>query len=235
MQKSFTIHDLPVEERPRERLVKFGEEVLSAQELLQLILGRGIAGESVVVTAQKLLSQFGSLQKLAEANIEELSSIRGIGLAKAAQLKACFEVAKRINLPEEEIQLYDKRKKQYVMNAEDLYKLVKVKIKKYSKEHFFIASLDNRNKLLGIDEIFVGTLTASLVHPRETFEAAIRRKAVDIILLHNHPSSNPKPSTADLEITKRLVEAGKILGIKVLNHIIITKENYFSFQDKGLI
>lgn len=235
MPKSFTIHDLPAEERPRERLVKFGEQALSGQELLQLILGRGIAGESVAVTAQKLLAEFGNLQKLSEASIEELSSIKGIGLAKAAQLKACFEIAERINLPEEQVQLYDKRRKLYVTNAEDLYKLVKTKIKGYSKEHFFIASLDSRNKLLGIDEISVGTLTASLVQPRETFESAMRRKAVKIILLHNHPSDDPEPSSADLEITKRLVEAGKLLGIKIVNHVIITKENYFSFQDKGLI
>ena len=235
MAKSFTLHDLPSDERPRERLVKFGEQALSAQELLQLILGRGIAGESVVVTAQKLLTQFGSLQKLSEASIEELSSIKGIGPAKAAQIKAVFEVARRVNLSTQSNQLYDRRKKRYVMEAGDLYKLIKVKLKNYSKEHFFIASLDNRNKLLSIDAISTGTLTASLVHPRETFETAISKKAERIILLHNHPSESPEPSKNDLVITRRLVEAGKILGIKVIDHIIITKKEYFSLKDKGLI
>src|SRR3989338_11541856 len=139
MSKSFTIHDLPKEERPRERLVKFGEQALSAQELLQLILGRGIAGESVVVTAQKLLSQFGSLQKLAEASIEELSLIKGIGLAKATQIKAVFEIGRRVStqaMPYKSKELTDPRK---------VYRLIKSKLKDYYKEHFYMIALNSRS------------------------------------------------------------------------------------------
>lgn len=227
MNKSFTIHDLPKEERPRERLVKFGEQALSAQELLQLILGRGIAGESVVVTAQKLLSQFGSLQKLSEASIEELSSIRGIGIAKATQIKAAVEIGRRIS---SQVPAY---KKKELLNPEKVFKLVRSKLKDYSKERFYLIALDSRN--WSIHEVSLGTLNVSIVHPREVFAEAIKSKAASVIIAHNHPSGDPEPSKNDLEITKRLVEAGKILGIEVVDHIIVTKIKFFSFKERGLI
>lgn len=227
MSKSFTIHDLPKEERPRERLVKFGEQALSAQELLQVILGRGIAGESVVVTAQKLLSRFGSLQKLAEASIEELSLIKGIGLAKAAQIKAVFEIGRRIST---QTPAY---KKKELLNPEKVAKLVRSKLKDYSKEHFYLIALDSRN--WSIHEVSLGTLNASIVHPREAFAEAIKSKAASVIIAHNHPSGDPEPSQDDLEITKRLVEAGKILDIEVLDHIIATKETFLSMKEKGIL
>ncbi|MBL7095832.1 DNA repair protein RadC [candidate division KSB1 bacterium] len=227
MSKSFTIHDLPKEERPRERLVKFGEQALSVQELLQLILGRGIAGESVVVTAQKLLSQFGSLQKLSEASIEELSSIKGIGLAKAAQIKAVFEIGRRLStqiLPYKSKELTD---------PEKVYRLIKSKLKDYHKEHFYIIVLNSRN--WSVAEVSVGSLNASIVHPREVFAEAIKNKAASVIFVHNHPSGDPEPSEGDLVVTKRLVEAGKILEIEVVDHIIITNTNFLSFKERKLL
>ncbi len=227
MSKSFTIHDLPKEERPRERLVKFGEQALSVQELLQLILGRGVAGESVVITAQKLLSQFGGLQKLAEASIEELSLVKGIGIAKATQIKAVFEIGRRLSTqttPYKSKELTDPKK---------VYRLIKNKLKDYHKEHFYIIVLNSRN--WSVAEVSVGSLDASIVHPREVFSEAIKNKAASVIFVHNHPSGDPEPSEDDLEITKRLVEAGKILGIKVIDHIIITKDGFLSFKDKGLL
>lgn len=227
MSKTFTINDLPKEERPRERLVKFGEQALSAQELLQLILGRGVAGESIAVIAQKLLSHFGSLQKLSEASIEELSSIKGIGLAKATQIKAVFEIGHRVStqtLP---------YKNKELTNSEKVYQLIKNKLKNYHKEHFYIIALNSRNH--SIAEISVGSLDASIVHPREVFADAIKSKAASVIFVHNHPSDNLEPSEDDLLITKRLVEAGKILGIEVVDHVIITKNNFLSFKNKGLI
>lgn len=227
MSKSFTIHDLPVDERPRERLVKFGEQALSAQELLQLILGRGIAGESVVVTAQKLLSQFGSLQRLAEASIEELSLIKGIGLAKAAQIKAAFEIGRRLStqaVPYKSKELTD---------PEKVYRLIKSKLKDYHKEHFYIIVLNSRN--WSVAEVSIGSLNASIVHPREVFAEAIKNKAASVIFVHNHPSGDPEPSEGDLVTTKRLVEAGKILEIEVVDHIIITKTGFISFKEKNLL
>jgi len=227
MSKSFTIHDLPADERPRERLVKFGEQALSAQELLQLILGRGVAGESVTVTAQKLLAQFGSLQKLAEASIEELSSIKGIGLAKAAQIKATFEISRRLST---QTPIY---KSKELTDPEKVYRLIKSKLKDYHKEHFYIIVLNSRNH--SIAEVSVGSLNASIVHPREVFAEAIKNKAASVIFAHNHPSGDPEPSEDDLVITKKLVESGKILGIEVFDHIIVVKDNFFSFKNKGII
>jgi DNA repair protein RadC len=227
MSKSFTIHDLPKDERPRERLVKFGEQTLSAQELLQLILGRGVAGESVAVTAQKLLTQFGSLQKLAEASIEELSSIKGIGLAKAAQIKAAFEIGRRLSTQAPSY------KSKELADPEKVYRLVKSKLKDYHKEHFYIIALNSRNN--SVAEISIGSLNASIVHPREVFAEAIKSKAASVIFVHNHPSGDPEPSEDDLLLTKKLVESGKILGIEVMDHIIVAKNDFFSFKHKGLI
>lgn len=227
MTQSFTIHDLPKEERPRERLVKFGEQALSAQELLQLILGRGVAGESVAVMAQKLLTQFGSLQKLAEASIEELSSIKGIGLAKAAQIKAAFELGNRL------FNQTPAYKSKELTNPESVYKLVRAKLKDFNKEHFYLISLNSRN--YSISEVSIGTLNANLVHPREVFGDAIKSKAASVILAHNHPSGDPDPSEDDLVITRRLVEAGKIMGIEINDHVIVTQNGFFSFRDKKLI
>ena len=227
MDKSFTIHDLPKEERPRERLVKFGEQALSAQELLQLILGRGIAGESVTVTAQKLLTRFGSLQKLAEASVEELSSIKGIGLAKATQIKAVFEIGRRFSTQTAPY------KSKELTDPEKVYKLIKSKLKDYHKEHFYMIALNSRNH--SIAEISIGSLNSSIVHPREVFSEAIKNKAASVIFVHNHPSGDPEPSEDDLEITKQLAKAGKILGIEMIDHIITTKTNFISFKEKKLI
>ena len=227
MNKSFTIHDLPSDERPRERLVKFGEHALSVQELLQLILGRGVAGESVAVTSQKLLTQFGSLQKLAEASIEELSLIKGIGLAKAAQIKAVFEIGRRLST-----QILPYKSKE-IANPKNVYKLIKNKLKNYHKEHFYIITLDSRN--WSIAEVSIGSLNASVVHPREAFAEAIKNNAASVIFAHNHPSGDPEPSEDDLEITKKLVESGKILGIEVVDHVIVVKDDFFSFKKKGLV
>ena len=227
MSKSFTIHDLPKEERPRERLVKFGEQALSVQELLQLILGRGIAGESVVVTAQKLLLQFGSLQKLAETSIEELSSVKGIGLAKATQIKAVFEIGRRLSTQAAPY------KSKELTDPEKVYRLIKSKLKDYHREHFYVIALSSRNH--SIAEVSVGTLNASIVHPREVFAEAIKNKAASVIFVHNHPSGDPEPSEGDLVVTKRLVEAGKILEIEVVDHIIITNNNFLSFKERKLL
>ncbi len=229
--KSYTLHDLPIDERPRERLVKYGVESLSICELLSLIFGRGVKGESVINISQKLLANFISLNQLSEASVEELKEIKGLGLAKACQLKACFEIAKR--LVKEEAS--NKNKTVIIKSPKDIFPLLKEKIINAHKEYFMVVSLDNRNKVISIDTVSIGTLNSSLIHPRETFEIAIKNHAAAIIICHNHPSSELKPSEDDLIVTKNLVEAGKLLGIEISDHLIITKNRHFSFKEKKLI
>jgi DNA repair protein RadC len=242
---SFTVRDMPKAERPRERLQRFGVEVLSAQELLALLIGRGVAHRSVLDIAQELMSKFGSIRAISEATIEELSQIKGVGTAKAAQLKACFELGKRQELEtEHDFDDYD------VKNPQTAVKAIRAGIKDKSKEHFKLIILNTRNKITAINDVSTGTLNASLVHPREVFREAIKKSASSVILVHNHPSGDPEPSEEDLKITRRLVEAGRIIGIEVLDHIIIgkniiksntvergkiEKEGFCSLKEKGLI
>ncbi len=228
MKKSFTIHDLPLSERPRERLQKLGIEALSAQEILALILGRGVSGESVMVTAQRLLSQFGSLRGIAGASVEELSGVKGIGVAKASQLKAAFELANRLEgYP-------DAGGKPVVKTPDEVVSLVKARLKGKKKEHFLALLLDTRNQLIKVSEISVGSLDSSIVHPREVFKEVISASAASVIFVHNHPSGVPEASEDDVKLTKRLVEAGEIMGIDVLDHIIIGDKKYLSLKREGL-
>ena len=227
-KKSFTIHDLPLSERPRERLQKFGVEALSAQEILALILGRGISGESVMVTAQRLLSQFGSVKGIAGASVEELSQVKGIGLAKASQIKAAFELANRLEGYSEA------GDKPIVKTPEDVAGLVEGRLKGKKKEHFLALMLDTRSRLIKVAEISIGSLDSSIVHPREVFKEAISATAASVIFVHNHPSGDPTASEDDVKLTKRLAEAGDIMGIDVLDHVIIGDKEYLSLKREGL-
>ena len=223
-----TIHDLPISERPRERLQKLGVDALSAQEILALILGRGISGESVMVTAQRLLSQFGNLKGIASASVEELSQVRGIGVAKASQIKAAFELANRLEGYSEA------GDKPLVKTPEDVAGLVRGRLKGKKKEYFLALLLDTRSRLIKVSEISVGSLDSSIVHPREVFKEAISASAASVIFVHNHPSGDPEASEDDIKLTKRLAEAGEIVGIEVLDHIIISDKNYLSLKRQGL-
>ncbi|MBI2573776.1 MAG: DNA repair protein RadC [Candidatus Wildermuthbacteria bacterium] len=235
MKNFFTLRDLPVAERPRERLEKYGAEALSAQELLALVLGRGVRGESVMMTVQRLLSAFGSLGGVMDASLQDLRKHKGIGIAKAGQIKACLEIARRSAAQKAAVQDTPNKKDGRVCSPREVYAIVQNKLREYAKEHFFVLSFDARNKFLGMDTVSVGTLNASLVHPREAFESAIRRHADHIVIAHNHPSGDPDPSNEDVEVTKRLFNGGNILGIELVDHVIVTKTGYKSFKEQGLL
>lgn len=228
MKKSFTVRDLPPEERPRERLQKVGAGNLSDQELLALILGRGTAGESVLDAARKLLTEFGTLHNLAAATVEELTGMRGIGLAKAAQIKAAFELADRLT---DKLKVGEKIE---CKNPEDVAVYMSARLRGKKKEHFMAVLLDTRNRLLKTVEISIGSLDTSLAHPREVFKEAISASAASVIVVHNHPSGDCTPSADDVELTKRLFSAGEIIGITLLDHIIVSDSGYVSLKSKGL-
>jgi len=224
---SFTIHDLPQDERPRERLQRYGAEALSAAEILALIMGRGISGESVMVTAQRLLSQFGDLEGISGASVEELLQVRGIGLAKAAQIMAAFELANRLDSHQGASQ------QPLVKSPKDVAAVVGSRFRGKKKEHFLALFLDTRSRLIKVSEISVGSLDTSVVHPREVFKEALAASAASVIFAHNHPSGDTTPSEEDIGLSKRLAEAGQIMGVDVLDHIIFASGDYLSLKRQG--
>ncbi len=228
MKTSLTVRDLPLSERPRERLARLGAETLSEQELLACILGRGIAGESVLVSARRLLAAFGSVRGIAEASVEQLVHVHGIGPAKAVQLKAAVELARRI--------APTPNGRRPVIDSQDAAAaLVRPHLLDKKKEHFVALLLDNRHQLIRMSPIAIGSLSATVVHPRELFKEAIAASAAAIIVAHNHPSGDPDPSAHDLDLTRRLVEAGALLGIEVLDHLIVGSEGIVSLRARGVI
>lgn len=228
MVKNYTLHDLPAEERPRERLEKIGVDNLSIQELLALIIERGRRGQNVLSIAQNLLAEFGSLTKIKEASLKELQQVKGVGFATACKLKAAFKLG-------EKALAKHKRCGQKIESPEDVYHLLKQDLAAKKKEHFVVLSLSSRSRLISVDRISVGTLNANLAHPREIFQAGIQNSAASLILVHNHPSGELEPSADDLMITQKLKKAGQILDIEVADHIIIAADGFFSFAENKLL
>jgi DNA repair protein RadC len=216
--------NIPKIDRPREKLIQYGPEKLSNSELLALLLRSGNKDINAIELAEKILKKFGA-KKLPNLIFKDLNEISGLGPAKACEIIACFELGKRL-LKDKKAQIY--------LTPKEIWEELR-DLRNHKKEHFVIFYLDSRNQEIKREIISIGSLNANLVHPREVFEPAVRNLAAQIILAHNHPSGDPTPSEDDLEITKRLIEAGKILGIEVIDHIIVTKNNFYSFKEKDLI
>ena len=222
------IRDYPKEERPRERFLQDGPQSLSNQELLALLLRTGSKEESVLQLSNRLIKAFEGLRLLKEASVEEMTEIKGIGEAKAIQILAAVELGRRIH------KLNDQDR--YVIRSpEDGANYCMEEMRFLSQEHFVCLYLNTKNQVLHKRTVFIGSLNASIVHPREVFKEAFRRSAASIICLHNHPSGDPSPSREDIDVTKRLVECGKIMGIEVLDHIIIGEHKYVSLKEKGYL
>lgn len=218
------IKELPKIERPREKLIHYGPEKLSDAELLAIIFRTGKKGVSAIDLAKRLLRNFSD-DKFIKLNIKDLRNIDGIGVTKACQLVACLELGRRY---------FAKNNSNLINSPEDIWKELR-DVRNSKKEHFVVFYVDSRNSLIRKDIVSIGTLNTSLVHPREVFEPAVNNFAAQIILAHNHPSGDPDPSDDDIEITKRLIKAGEIMGIEVVDHVVVADHNFFSFKEKGLI
>ncbi len=222
------IRDFPQDERPRERFIQNGPESLSNHELIAILLRTGTKDESVLQLSNRLLTNFEGLRFLKSATLQEMTEIKGIGQAKAIQILAAVEIGRRIaNLN------YTDR---YVIRSpEDGANYVMNDMRFLSQEHFVCLYLNTKNQVLHKQTIFIGSLNASIVHPREVFREALKRSAASIICLHNHPSGDPAPSREDIDVTKRLVECGKMIGIEVLDHLIIGENKFVSLKEKGYL
>jgi DNA repair protein RadC len=225
-----TIRDWPVADRPREKLLDKGADTLTDTELLAIILRTGNAstGESAIDHARQLLSRFGGFKGIDEAGANELSSVKGIGPAKIAQIKACLEIARRLGN-------HRWQAGQALRSSEDVFRHFRDSLEKEKREMFYVVLLNNKNKKIRDVKISEGSLTASLVHPREVYNPVIRESAAAVIFVHNHPSGDPAPSQEDIEITRRLKEVGDVMGVRVLDHVVVGYDRYFSFSDKGLL
>lgn len=221
------IQEIPLNDRPRERLKRLGPSVLRSDELLAILLGSGSKKDPVLEVALALIRKFGSIDGLSRASLEELQEVSGIGIAKALTLKAAFELSSRSqgNVSDHP----------YIKTAKDAFLVAKPFVKNEKRELFLSLLLNVRNQLISIEVISIGILTATLVHPREVFAPAIHKKAHSIIVIHNHPSSYLKPSPEDFEVTKQLKDAALVMGIPLIDHLIISEEHYFSFRENGLI
>lgn len=224
----WTLKDLPPEVRPRERLVRDGERSLSDAELLAIILRTGSRDETALELAQRLLYQFGGLQGLCQCSLAELAKVKGVGMAKACQIKAAVEIGRRAFGTE-------RSEKFVIRSPADVARLLMSEMRYLDREHLRAVLLNTRNMVVDVVTVSVGTLNASLAHPRECFKEAIRQSAAAVIFVHNHPSGDPTPSPEDVSLTRQLVEAGKLLGIEVLDHVIIGDGTYVSLKERGLM
>ncbi|HUT14670.1 MAG TPA: DNA repair protein RadC [Anaerolineae bacterium] len=222
-----TIKEMPLDLRPRERMIQVGEGALSTAELLAIILRTGVGGENVLALATRLLSSFGGLPGLARASFAELNQVKGLGPAKTSQIKAVLELGRRmlIAAPEQRF---------VVRSPTDVAQLLLAEMSHLEQEHFRVVYLDTRNQVLGIETIYIGSLNASHIRVAEVFRDAIKRNCAAIIVAHNHPSGDPSPSPEDVSVTRELASAGNLLDIELLDHLVIGQQRFVSLRERGL-
>ena len=228
MNYKLKIKDLPKNERPREKMLRYGAEYLSNSELLALILRTGTKEDSVLNLCDRLLSHCGGINGISSPSINDLKQVKGIGEVKATQVLALAELATRFNS-------FKSGEEHIVSSPKDVSNYMMRQMKGLKKEYFKLIMLNTKNIIISVKDISIGNLNSSIVHPREVFIEAIKLSSASVILCHNHPSGDPTPSKEDILITKRLKECGTLLGIEVLDHIIIGNETYISLKEKGIV
>jgi DNA repair protein RadC len=232
LQYRLRMKDIPVSERPYEKLEKFGTEALTNAELLAVVIRTGNKDETSVALAQRILAQNegdGGIAFLNDLSLEELRTIKGIGKVKALQIKAVMELSKRVS------SAFIINNRMTIKSPDEVSRLLMEEMRYLKKEVFKIILLNTKNHIIKHINVSVGSLNSSIVHPREVFNEAVKASCSGILLVHNHPSGDPEPSQEDIETTNRLVSAGNILGIKVLDHVVIGDGRYISFKEKGLM
>ncbi len=221
------IKDFPLEERPRERLVRKGSGSLSDAELLAVVIRTGNKKENVLDLSKRVIKKY-DLKVLSRARVGSLKKTFGVGEAKACQIIACFELGRRMSC-------FKREKKDVANSAKDIARILMPQLSGLKKEHFLGLFLDSRKRIIGQETIFIGSLDCSVIHPREIFKIALAESAAAMILVHNHPSGDPSPSEEDIEVSEQIVGAGNILGIQVLDHIIIGDNRFVSLKEEGYI
>ena len=224
---SYRITDLASTDRPRERLAEVGAQALSNAELLAILLRTGLPGENAVQMGQRLLLQFGGLSGLQRASFEQVSTQRGIGPAKAAQIQAAIELGRRLKSAE-------RADRPVIHSPRDAADLVMYEMSALSQEELWVMQLDTRNQLLHTEHLYKGSLNASMVRVGELFRKALQMNAASILLIHNHPSGDPSPSPEDVNLTRAAVQAGKLLDVEVLDHLVVGQGRFVSMKEKNL-
>ncbi|MGX7025451.1 RadC family protein [Vagococcus hydrophili] len=223
-----SLKDYDEELQPRERLRKYGPEVLNHQELLAIILRTGSRNKNVLELSEEILKSFDDLFDLKTASVEELMMIEGIGEVKAIEIQAVIEFGRRMSL-------YSREKKGNIHSSAALGEQLIKEMKDYQQEHLMVLYLNTKNEILKKKTIFIGSLSQSVAHPREIFKLAVKCSAARIIVVHNHPSGNPEPSKQDIAFTHRLIECGSLMGIEMLDHLVIGEKSYISMKENGVI
>jgi DNA repair protein RadC len=223
------VKDLPLDDRPREKLLLRGQQSLSDAELIAILLRTGMKGKSVIELSQELIQKNSNLSVLAGMSAEAISKVAGIGKDKAATLVASFEIGRRV---ESQSKWFSAKK---ITSPNDLAEIFIPLLRDEIKEKFIVVCLNSANKIIKYEVISIGNLNTSIVHPREVFKVAIENNSANVVLIHNHPSGNTEPSNEDINVTKRLVEAGKVMDIQVFDHLIIAGDNFYSFVETKII